>query len=99
MQRAFLRYAPHQRMVNVYVTNLPGPPMVAYFGSAQVLEVFPVVPIVGNIALGIGALSYAGQLNLTIVADRDRFPDIDVLVRGLQASWETLTQVVQEQSA
>jgi len=90
MQRAFLRYAPHQRMVNVYVANLPGPTVPLYFAGARVREVFPVIPIIGNIALGVGALSYAGQLNLTIIADRDLFPDLDVFVQGVERSVEAL---------
>jgi hypothetical protein len=33
--------------------------------------VFPAVPIMGNVPLGIGALSYAEQFNITVVADRN----------------------------
>ena len=40
-----------------------------YLAGAQLLEVFPVVPLVGNQTLNLGVLSYAGQLNLTAVAD------------------------------
>jgi hypothetical protein len=32
--------------------------------------VFPVVPLMGNIGLGVGVLSYAAQLNFTVVAER-----------------------------
>jgi diacylglycerol O-acyltransferase / wax synthase len=99
IQRAFLRYAPHQRMVNVYVANVPGPPVPLYFAGARVREVFPVIPIIGNIALGIGALSYAGQLNVTVVADRERFPDLDVFVQGLQRSVDALAATIRVRSA
>ena len=50
--------------------------------GAQLLEVFPVVPLVGNQTLNLGVLSYAGQLNLTAVADGDACPDVDVFAKA-----------------
>jgi WS/DGAT/MGAT family acyltransferase len=90
IQRAFLRHAAHQRFMNAYVANVPGPPMPLYFGGAPVLEAFPLVPILGNISVGVGALSYAGQFNITVVADRDGAPDVDVFVDGIRGSLDTL---------
>jgi diacylglycerol O-acyltransferase / wax synthase len=92
VQRAFLRLAPHQRLTNTYAANVPGPPVPLYFAGARLLEVFPVVPIVGNISLGVGALSYAGQFNITAVADREACPDPDlqVFTDGMHSSLETL---------
>jgi hypothetical protein len=36
------------------------------------------LPLIGNVTLGVGALSYAQQFNITAVADRDACPDLDV---------------------
>jgi hypothetical protein len=63
-----------------------------YLAGAPLLEVFPVVPILGNVSLGIGALSYAGQFNITVVADRDGCPDAGIFVAGIQASLDELSQ-------
>lgn len=90
LERLAVRFAGRQRVANVYVANLPGPPTPFYLASAPILELIPVVPLVGNIAIGIGALSYAGQFNLTVVADRDLLPDIDWFVNGVQRSFEEL---------
>jgi len=38
----------------------PGPVLPLYLAGARVLEVVPVLPLVGKVALGVGALSYAG---------------------------------------
>ena len=38
------------------------------------LEVVPVLPFIANVTIGAGALFYAGQLNITVVADRDTVP-------------------------
>jgi diacylglycerol O-acyltransferase / wax synthase len=94
LQHAFLRYAARQRLMNIYIANVPGPPVPLYLAGAPLVEVFPVVPILGNVPLGIGALSYAGQFNITVVADRDGCPDAGVFVEGLRASLDELSQPV-----
>ena len=92
IQRAFLRYAARQRFMNIYIANVPGPPVSLYLGEAPLVEAFPVVPIMGNVPLGIGALFYAGQFNITVVADRDSCPDAGVFTAGLRASLEDLAR-------
>lgn len=90
-QRAFLRLMARQRWANVYVANVSGPSQPLCFAGAPVLEVFPVVPLTGNVALGVGALSYAGQFNITIVADADAVPDVDTFATGIQGALHTLS--------
>jgi diacylglycerol O-acyltransferase / wax synthase len=90
IQRGLLRLAPYQQVTNTYAANVPGPPVPLYFAGARLLEVFPVVPIVGNVSIGVGALSYAGQFNITAVADREACPDIEVFAAGVRRSLETL---------
>jgi hypothetical protein len=63
---------------SVTTADLPGPRLPVYLAGARLLEVFPVLPLIANVSLGVGALSYAGQLNITAVADRDACPDLDV---------------------
>ncbi|HEV8651017.1 MAG TPA: wax ester/triacylglycerol synthase domain-containing protein [Actinomycetes bacterium] len=94
IQRAALWLAPHQHVMNTYAANVPGPPVPLYFAGAPVLEVFPVVPIMGNVSIGVGALSYAGQFNLTAVADRELCPDLEVFVEGAARSLDALADSV-----
>jgi diacylglycerol O-acyltransferase len=94
IQRVALRLAPHQHVMNTYAANVPGPPVPLYFAGAPLLEVFPVVPIMGNVSLGVGALSYAGQFNITAVADRELCPDLDVFAEGVRRSLDALTDSV-----
>jgi diacylglycerol O-acyltransferase / wax synthase len=91
LQRVFLKVMAHQRWANVYVANVPGPPARLHLAGGSLLELFPVVPLIGNVTLGIGALSYAGQLNLTVVADEDACPDVDVFVEGVRGTLLSLT--------
>jgi diacylglycerol O-acyltransferase / wax synthase len=90
IQRAALRLFPRQHLLNTYAANVPGPPVRLYFAGAPLLEVFPVVPIIGNISLGVGALSYAGQFNMTAVADRERCPDLGAFIDGARRCLDTL---------
>ena len=90
VQRVALRLLARQRFMSVYAANVPGPPLPLYFAGARLLEVFPVVPIMANVTLGVGALTYAGQFNITVVADRDTCPDVDVFVHGMHDALQAL---------
>jgi diacylglycerol O-acyltransferase / wax synthase len=90
IQRAALRVVHRQHVMNTYAANVPGPPLPLYLAGAPLLEVFPMVPILGNVSLGVGALSYAGQFNITAVADRDLCPDLEVFIKGMRSSLDAL---------
>jgi diacylglycerol O-acyltransferase / wax synthase len=94
IQRAFLRRMAGQRFTNGYVADVPGPPVPLYLAGAPLLEVFPLVPILGNVTLGVGALSYAGQFTITAVADQQACPDVAVFADGARASLDTLARSV-----
>jgi diacylglycerol O-acyltransferase / wax synthase len=81
--RAFLKLVDRQR-VNVTSADIPGPEVPLYFAGARLLEVFPMVQLIGKVSLAVGAMSYAGQFNMMVVADRDAYPDLDVFVAGVQ---------------
>jgi diacylglycerol O-acyltransferase / wax synthase len=88
--RALNRYSRHQRIVDLFVTNVPGPKRPLYLLGARLLEVFPVVQVAGNVPLSLAVLSYDGQLNIGIQSDPDGLPDLDVFVDGLRRSLEEL---------
>jgi diacylglycerol O-acyltransferase / wax synthase len=89
----FLALVNRQR-VNVTTADLPGPPMPLYLAGARVLEVFPVLPLIGKVSLGVAALSYAGEFNLTAVADRDAYPDLEVFASGVRNELRVLVASV-----
>lgn len=84
----FLR---HQPFFNVIVTNVPGPDVPLYVLGARMLEVFPIVPLVGNQGLGVAALSYAGSLNLGVFSDPEVCPDVQVFCDAAGATLRRLT--------
>jgi diacylglycerol O-acyltransferase len=81
--RAFLELVNRQR-VNVTTADLPGPEFPLYLAGARLLEVFPVLPLIGKVSLGVGAMSYAGQFNITAVADKDAYPDLDIFAAAVR---------------
>ncbi|UAL30748.1 wax ester/triacylglycerol synthase family O-acyltransferase [Nocardioides rotundus] len=61
------------------VTNVPGPQFPLYAAGAQMLETYPVPPLLPQHALAIGVTSYDNNVYYGITADRDALPDVDVL--------------------
>jgi diacylglycerol O-acyltransferase / wax synthase len=84
LQAWLMRAMPRQRLVNVFVSNLHGPARPQSLGGARVLEMFQLGVVQGNVPVSVGALSYAGQLTLAIVADA-RIPDLHVFAAGMAA--------------
>ena len=79
-----------RQRVNATTASIPGPAAPRYLAGARVLEVIPVLPLVANEPLGVAALSYAGALTFGVVADRDAFPDLDVLAAAMRHELEAL---------
>ena len=46
----------------------------------------------GNLTLVVAALSYAGQLNLTAVADQDHCPDLEIFTHGVHTALDDLAR-------
>lgn len=93
-QRLWYRQFPRQRAVNLVVSNVPGPPVPLYLAGAPLEELFPVMPLMGNLTLVVGAISYTGQLNLTAVADGVLCPDLEVFVAGVRSAMGDLGRPV-----
>ena len=87
--RAFLKIVDRQR-VNLTSADIPGPQVPQYFAGARLLEVFPIAPLIGKVSLAVAAMSYAGQFNITVIADRDGYPDLDIFVAGVEEELQAL---------
>lgn len=83
----------HQRAVNVMATNVVGPPVPMFVLGAPILDIVPIIQLVGNIGLTVCAFSYAGRVSLVVTADKEGFPDVDELIRGMERDWQALSAV------
>jgi diacylglycerol O-acyltransferase len=80
---------------NMYVTNVPGPQFPLYLLGAQLLEVFVQAPLIENLGLNVGALSYNGKLCWGLTADYDRVPDVSQFAALIRSSFERLAEAAE----
>jgi diacylglycerol O-acyltransferase / wax synthase len=78
--------------VNVVSADLQGPQTPLYIAGAPLIEVFPLLNLVGKESLGVGALSYAGQFNMMAVGDADAYTDIDVFAASARDDLRVLVE-------
>jgi WS/DGAT/MGAT family acyltransferase len=71
---------------NMVVTNVPGPQLPMYMAGATMTEVYPHVPLMDNLGLGIALLSYNGKIHWGFNADWDVVPDLDLFVSDTKAA-------------
>ncbi len=86
------RLQTNQRLVNLLVTNVPGPQFPLYTQGHKLLDLFPMAPLGANQALNVAAMSYDGQLFFGLLADYDAIPDLSVFADGLEKSIAELLQ-------
>jgi diacylglycerol O-acyltransferase / wax synthase len=84
------------RLFNITITNVPGPQQPLYAFGARMLEVWPIVPLAADHAVGLAVFSYDGRLFFCLNADRDSMPDLEVLADGISASLEELGEMATE---
>ncbi len=82
------------RIYNVLVTSVPGPPRPLYAMGARMLDLYPVVPMAGGQAVGVGVTTYDGAVHYGLTADRDAAPDVDALADALAGSLAELLATV-----
>ncbi|MDQ3934663.1 MAG: wax ester/triacylglycerol synthase family O-acyltransferase [Actinomycetota bacterium] len=80
------RLVVRQRFFNLVVTNVPGPQIPLYMMGRQMTEVFPMVPLAPNQAVGVAIMSYNGSINFGLVGDYDVMADLDHLARDFRAA-------------
>ncbi len=84
------RLMARQRMFNLVVTNVPGPQMPLYLMGHELRDLFPMVPLARNQALGVAIMSYNGKMNFGLVGDYDAMYDLDDLADDFRASLAAL---------
>jgi WS/DGAT/MGAT family acyltransferase len=69
--RLFRTFVRHQRLIVMFVTNVPGPRHPLALAGAPLERVWPLAAIQGNVRLGVAALSYDGMLRCAVHCDAD----------------------------
>jgi diacylglycerol O-acyltransferase len=76
--------------INTIVTNVPGPQIPLYFHGARVRAIYPAVPLMEGMGLGIALTSYAGTMGIGFNTDPDVIPDSGHLVSLFKQSMQDL---------
>ncbi len=79
--------------INTIVTNVPGPQQTLYFHGARARAIYPAVPLLQGMGLGIALTSYAGTMGIGFNCDPDVVPDVDLFVSRFRQSFERLAEV------
>ncbi|WP_164465859.1 wax ester/triacylglycerol synthase domain-containing protein [Actinoplanes teichomyceticus] len=83
-------FSRRQHVTALVESNMTGPVTPIRLLGAPVRRVIAVGNLAGNVALSVVALSYAGELTVTVQAGADGFPDLPTLVAGIRQDWATL---------
>lgn len=75
-----------QHSVNTVTINVPGPQFPLYLMGREMIEAFPMVPLLDRQAVGVAIMSYNGRINFGIVGDYDVMDEIDQIARDFRAS-------------
>jgi len=77
-------------IANVVATNVPGPREPRWLCGRRVESLFPIVPIVDGIGLGLAVFSYDGALYVGLNADAALMPDLEKLEQGILEAFAEL---------
>jgi diacylglycerol O-acyltransferase len=80
------RVAARSRLINLVVSNVPGPQVPLYIAGARLLAHYPTMPLAETMGLSVAVTSLAGTMAFGLTADWDTLPDIEALAQGLDDS-------------
>jgi len=81
--------------INSIVTNVPGPQVPLYLQGAKLLSLYPQVPLLGEMGLGIALMSYDGKLCWGFNANPEVIPDLADFVTFIRDAVDRVAAVAQ----
>ena len=89
---------------NTIVTNIPGPQFPLFMVGAPMLAMYPMVPLLPGVGLGIALFSYDGKLCWGFNADYELMPDLrafhdDVCLAFEQLRAATVSRYIEQRTA
>jgi diacylglycerol O-acyltransferase / wax synthase len=84
-----------QRLVNLIVSNVPGPQVPLYLDGARLLVAYPVMPLGPTTALSVAVTSLSGTMGFGFTGDWDAVADIDAIAQELLDEVELLKKAAE----
>lgn len=85
----------HRPIQNLMISNVPGPPEALSMCGARVESIHPHGPLLEGAGLNITVMSYAGHIDVGVLACGKAEPDADELADGVAVGIEELSKLVQ----
>jgi WS/DGAT/MGAT family acyltransferase len=76
--------------VNITTANLRGPVSPLDIAGVTVVAIYPLVALVANVTIAVGAISYDGRLFMALTADHDTVHDLEPFTDGVRAELDAL---------
>jgi diacylglycerol O-acyltransferase len=83
------------RSISLSVTDVAGPPAPLWLAGARLVEAVPIAPLVPQVPLAVAALSYDGELWVSVNADA-AITDVDALADGTARAFTDLDRMAED---
>ena len=77
---------------NLVCTNVPGPMIPLYAVGHRMLAHYPLVPLAGDLGIGVGITSFDKSLYLGIMSDPDLIDDVDLIAKYCAEEFKMLRE-------
>jgi diacylglycerol O-acyltransferase len=94
-----LARAPVPPLVNLVISNVPGPREPLYFAGARMLGYYPVSTITDGVGLNITVISYLDHIDVGIIGDREQLEDPWPMLEGMRAALHEFHSLLSEDAA
>jgi WS/DGAT/MGAT family acyltransferase len=94
-----LARAPVPPVLNLVISNVPGPREPLYCAGARMLAYYPVSTITDGVGLNITVISYLDHIDVGIIGDREQLEDPWSMLEGMQAALREFQGLLGEQAA
>jgi diacylglycerol O-acyltransferase len=81
-------------IMNMLVSNVPGPPVPLFFGGARLLALFPLGPVYDGVGLNVTVVSNVDTIGFGFVTCPDVIDDVDALAAGVVDEFSALRTAV-----
>lgn len=94
-----LARAPVPPVLNLVISNVPGPREPLYLAGARMLAYYPVSTITDGVGLNITVISYLDHIDVGIIGDREQLEDPWPMLEGMRTSLQEFHGLLGEQAA
>ncbi len=83
-------------MINLVVSNVPGPSFPLYLGGARLVSLFALVPVMAGTGLNVTVLSYLDTVGFGLIGCREIVPNIDDIAATVPDALAELVKAAQD---